>query len=86
MNPDYGGDPKGFFKSSAHAADYLKQLGLHLYEDKRTGALIGYDTTTGEKYGGSNGAKIPPQVIVAYMMVHDGAWRVVTNKKRGRST
>ena len=64
---------------------------LNLSEDHDTGALwlIGYDRTTGEKenYGGSDGSKIPPQAIVAYMMVNDEAWQTVPTRKgkRGRS-
>ena len=82
---DGDGDPMGFFKSRAHAADYLRDVGLDLYEDD-TGALVGEDLKTGEKYGGPNGAKIPPQVIVAFMMVHDATWQTVTSKKRGRGS
>ena len=47
---------------------------------------MGEDLKTGEKYGGPNGAKIPPQVIVAFMMVHDATWQTVTSKKRGRGS
>jgi len=81
-----GGDPKGFFTSREHAAAFLDDLDLHLYEDERTGALVGHHRTTGENYGGQDGAPITPQMIVAYMLVHDEAWQTVqAGGKRARA-
>ena len=56
----FDGDPKRYFESRDHASDYLERSGFVLWENEASGALEGYDRTTGKNYGGSDGAKIPP--------------------------
>ena len=86
------GQHDGLAAGAAHlhpddfVAAFLDDLDLHLYEDERTGDLVGHHRTTGENYGGQDGAPITPQMIVAYMLVHDEAWQTVqAGGKRARA-
>ena len=67
-----GGDPTGLFSSRADAASYLTELNWDLYINERTGGLMGYDRATGKEYGGAGNTVTPPEVITAYMLVHEG--------------
>ena len=66
-----GGVPAGLFSSLRDASEYLYELNWDIHVCERTGHLMGYDRATGKAYGGDGNPEIAPEVITAWMMVHD---------------